>query len=86
MPEIIVYTGPACSWCKRAIELLDERGLRYSLRNVLSSKDSVEEFKKRTGNADTVPQILVGDHLIGGHDDLLAVIDTPFFSTLIGDQ
>ena len=85
MKPVTVYTGPNCKWCTRAIAMLDERNVPYQLRNVYASPSVAEEFTKDTNGATTVPQILVGDTLIGGHDDLLKIINTPEFQQMIGD-
>lgn len=69
-PRILVFGKSNCPWCVRAIDLLNSRRLPFTYVNLEESRDMVPEFRRLTNDAKTVPQILVGSHLIGGFDQL----------------
>ena len=83
---ITVYSAPNCPYCIRAKALLEDRGLNFTEVDIYDSREAASEFVQRTNGAKTVPQILVGEVIIGGFDDLSAKIDTPNFHKLLGDQ
>ncbi len=77
MPDSIGFTiikqaGFDCPWCTRAIELLDERGLAYSIRN-LSKSQLLEEAAH--AKMSSIPIIYHGVRLVGGHAELVIYLD-----------
>lgn len=86
MTQITIFTSKNCIWCERAKEQLLTRGYTFKEVDVLSSPEARDLFLKQTNGAKTVPQIFAGDHHIGGHDDLMKVIDTSKFHQLTGGQ
>ncbi len=72
MPEIIIYTGRLCPYCTMAKRLLDRKGVSYSEIDVDSEPDLRQQLMEKTQRR-TVPQIYIGDHHIGGFDDLQAL-------------
>lgn len=62
-----VISADGCKWCEKAVDLLEERGLPYSLRKV---EGHTLGLMKLAGLR-TVPQIFDEnkDH-IGGYEDL----------------
>lgn len=75
MPKNIVtiYGQDGCAYCVRACTFLAQRGYAYDYRNLTNDTLLQAEFTERTGGATTVPQIFIGEELIGGHDDLIAL-------------
>lgn len=73
MPDIVIYTGPNCPYCVRAKALLDRKGLAYREINAWADDATRDEMTRRAGGRRTVPQIFVGDHHVGGCDDLYAL-------------
>lgn len=71
MSSITLYTTNACPFCVRAKALLDARGLAYEEINLGRDPETRAELAQRTGMM-TFPQILVGERLVGGFDDLSA--------------
>ena len=73
MPRVLMYCTEVCPYCVRAEQLLRARGvaeiekvrvdLQPELRIVMTEK---------TGRR-TVPQIYIGEHHVGGYDDLAAL-------------
>lgn len=87
MPRVVVYTRDHCSYCTLAKQALYERGIRYhevDLTRGRRTAEDMEMFKADAPGAQTLPQILAGGRLVGGWDDLAAMIDTPAFQELIG--
>jgi len=54
-----------------AYQLLDEKGVVYEKISVDDNPDIWEEINLKTGR-NTVPQIYINDHYVGGFDDLSA--------------
>jgi glutaredoxin 3 len=55
-----------------AKRLLDKKGARYTELNVDSQPGLREEMMRKTRRR-TVPQIYIGEHHVGGFDDLYAL-------------
>ncbi|EHN11685.1 glutaredoxin [Patulibacter medicamentivorans] len=70
-PAITVYTTNACPYCVRAKALLEARGIAYEEVNLGRDPETRLELSQRTGMM-TFPQILVGDTVVGGFDELAA--------------
>ena len=73
MQPVTIYTTPYCPYCIRAKMLLDERGVT-ELNEIRIDQDRElrKQMIERTGRR-TVPQIYIGDHHVGGCDDLHAL-------------
>jgi len=73
MPLIEIYTQPVCSFCARALQLFDRKGVSY--REISAPHGTPErlEARRRSGGRTTVPQIFIDGVAIGGCDDLLAL-------------
>ena len=71
-PEITVYYSPFCPYCTWAKQLLDGKGVEYSLINVNDDEMIRQEMEDRSGR-NTVPQIFIGEVHVGGFDDLSAL-------------
>ena len=72
-PEIVMYSSGWCPYCVRARALLERKGLAY--REIKIDEDPAERdaMLARSGVRRTVPQIFVGDHHVGGFDELYAL-------------
>ncbi|MDH5472117.1 MAG: glutaredoxin 3 [Gammaproteobacteria bacterium] len=70
--EVIIYYAPFCPYCAWAQQLLDDKGVKYTLINVKDDDALRSEMEDRS-NRNTVPQIFVGDYHVGGYDDLSAL-------------
>jgi len=70
-PKITVYTTDPCSFCARAKGLLASRGVSYEEINLSRDPEGRLELVQRTGMM-SFPQIVVGERLIGGFNELLA--------------
>lgn len=69
MATVLVYTTSYCPYCTRAIQLLERKGVDYEARRVDLDASEREVMVARS-HRDTVPQIFIGAHHVGGYDDL----------------
>ena len=73
MAKVTVYTMDHCPFCERAKALLKQRGVEYAEIRVPMDDDAQwEALEKKTGMK-TMPQIMNGETLIGGFNDLDAI-------------
>jgi glutaredoxin 3 len=70
MRPVKVYTTDPCARCVNAKALLQRRGIPYREINLAKDPDGRAELSRRTGMM-TFPQIVIGEHIVGGFDDLL---------------
>ena len=70
MNKITVYTTEPCGYCRQAKALLSKRGLEFDEINLALDADGRAELASRTGMM-TFPQVIIGEELVGGFDQLL---------------
>ncbi|NUY39901.1 glutaredoxin [Wolbachia endosymbiont of Litomosoides brasiliensis] len=74
--KVVIYIKQYCPFCKKAKELLDEKGVKYEEIGVLEKPDLFNDIKSKY-NVRTVPQIFIVDengnyvHHIAGYDKLI---------------
>jgi glutaredoxin 3 len=73
MPKVEIYTSQLCGYCYRAKKLLAERGIAFTEIDVGADCGLRETMVTRAGGRRTVPQIFIGNHHVGGCDDLYAL-------------
>jgi glutaredoxin 3 len=71
MSSVTIYTADQCQRCVNAKALLERRGVDYAEVNLAKDPDGRAELVARTGMM-TFPQIVVGEHVVGGFEDLAA--------------
>lgn len=67
MKHVKIYSFEVCPFCVQAKLLL--QGLDVDFEEIIIDRDEVQELAKKT-NMLSVPQIFIGDELIGGFTDL----------------
>lgn len=73
MAEIIMYATAVCPYCVNAERLLKSKGIAQITKiRVDLEPEKRTEMMQRTGRR-TVPQIYIGEHYVGGCDDLHAL-------------
>ena len=72
-PDIVVYSTGWCPYCVRARALLERKGLPFREIKVDEDPAEREAMLARSGGRRTVPQIFIGDHHVGGFDELYAL-------------
>jgi len=72
-PKVEIYTKMGCGYCHRAKSLLDGKGVDYEEFDITMGGPKRDEMRSRAPNANTVPQIFIGDTHVGGSDELAAL-------------
>lgn len=75
MANFLMYTRPNCGYCTKAKALLEGLGHTIEQRDI-SEPTILQELRSSYPEARTVPQIYIGGFRIGGHDDLVRMIDS----------
>ena len=71
-PAVVMYTTDWCPYCERARRLLASKNVSIEEIDVASAAEKRAEMQTRSGRR-SVPQIFIGDHHVGGSDELLAL-------------
>ncbi|MBS1199940.1 MAG: glutaredoxin [Proteobacteria bacterium] len=82
-PPVTIYSSAWCGYCMRAKALLDSRGIAYKEIDVDGNRALREEMIARSGRR-TVPQVFIGEHHVGGSDDLAAAARSGELDRLLG--
>ena len=75
--KVEIYYWTTCPFCKRALALLDAKGVKYEGYDITGDEAARSKMVKRTGGPKSVPQI------IGGCDDLHALDSKGKLDTLL---
>lgn len=67
---VLMYSKSWCPYCERARELLQRKGVAFQEIDIDTVPGQRAEMIRRSGGRYTVPQIFIGEHLVGGSDDL----------------
>jgi len=80
-----MYSTRVCPYCVMAEKLLQKKGVA-NLEKILIDADPAQReiMMARTGRR-TVPQIYIGDHHVGGYDDLAALDRAGKLDALLAD-
>jgi glutaredoxin 3 len=70
LPPIVIYTKSSCPYCRAAKDLLRRKGAPFEEIGVDGDRAGQAAMAERAGGRSTVPQIFIGDALVGGCDDL----------------
>jgi glutaredoxin 3 len=73
MTPVTIYTTSLCPYCQMAKELLARKNVPYSEIDVTGKSELREEMRIKAGGRNSVPQIWIGKHHVGGCDDLHAL-------------
>ncbi|HCU23680.1 MAG TPA: glutaredoxin 3 [Deltaproteobacteria bacterium] len=71
MSKVKIYTTDYCPFCTAAKAHFERKGIAFEEIDV-SDAQAKSELKARTGWR-TVPQIFIGDELIGGYQEMMAL-------------
>ena len=63
--KIEIFMRPTCSYSRRAIKLLESKGVPFTEINIAGDPGKKPEMMTRTGGRSTVPQIFVDGFHIG---------------------
>ena len=68
-PVITLYSTAICPYCVAAKNFLKSKGLSWTEVRIDTAPGEREKMVERTRRT-SVPQIFVGDHHVGGYDDM----------------
>ena len=72
MPTITMYRTTWCSYCNAAKAFFKQKQLAFQEIDLTEDDEGRQALVARTGRT-SVPQIFIGDHHVGGYDDLRAL-------------
>jgi len=73
MPRTEIYFKSWCPYSRRALALLDSKGVNYKGIDLTHGAEEQErEMRERAGRT-SVPQIFVDGRHLGGYDDIAAL-------------
>ncbi|ABW31860.1 glutaredoxin 3 [Acaryochloris marina] len=85
MANIEIYTWSTCPFCRRAKQLLDQKGATYTEYQIDGDEAARDQMVARgTNGRRSVPQIFINDQHIGGSDDLYALERQGALDKLLG--
>ncbi|MFN3868123.1 MAG: glutaredoxin 3 [Hyphomicrobiaceae bacterium] len=73
MAKVTIYTTMFCPYCHMAKDLLHKKGIVFEEIDVNTRAGLRAEMREKAGGRNTVPQIWIGQHHVGGCDDLYAL-------------
>jgi glutaredoxin 3 len=72
-PKVTMYSTAVCPYCINAERLLTSKGVQNIEKIRIDLQPELRmEMMEKTGRR-TVPQIYIGEHYVGGFDDLRAL-------------
>jgi glutaredoxin 3 len=71
--RVLMYCTAACPFCQSAERLLADKGAQVDKVRVDLEPERRGEMVQKSGGRRTVPQIWIGEHHVGGCDDLYAL-------------
>jgi glutaredoxin 3 len=80
--RVVMYTTGWCPYCQQSRKLLAAKNVGFEEIDIESAPEKRAEMQTRSGRR-TVPQIFIGDHHVGGCDDLLALEDAGSLDALL---
>jgi glutaredoxin 3 len=69
---VLIYTSGFCPYCSWARRMLEGKGVQYHEIRVDKDPGQRGVMEKRSGRT-SVPQIFIGDHHVGGYDEMAAL-------------
>jgi glutaredoxin 3 len=84
MKPVVVYSTRVCPYCVLAKRLLESKGVPFNEVRIDADVTQRDEMMRRTGRR-TVPQVFVGDHHVGGFEELAALERAGQLDPLLND-
>ncbi len=67
----IVYSKRNCSFCDRAIDLIEYQGFQVQVKKIDENSEYFQEMRNLAPSMRTMPVIFKDNNLIGGFSDLV---------------
>jgi len=84
MAKVTIYTTSLCPYCHMAKELLRAKCVAFEEVDVTGKATLRAEMSSKAGGRHTVPQIWIGEHHVGGCDDLMSLERSGKLDPLLG--
>ena len=84
MKKVVIYTGDLCIHCDWAIDLLNQKNIKFTEYNVAKDLEKREEMLKKSNGSRTVPQIFIDDYHVGGNRELQTLNREGKLNSLLG--
>jgi glutaredoxin 3 len=85
MSPVTVYTTDRCSFCVRVKMLLNSREIPFEEVSLARDPEAFVALAQKTGMM-TLPQVVVGDKLIGGYRETVAADQSGALARLLDDE
>jgi glutaredoxin 3 len=72
MKKITIYSGNPCPFCAAAKALLKTKDVEIEEFDIRKDPAKAKEMLQKTNGARSIPQIFIGNHYVGGNDQLQA--------------
>lgn len=82
--NIEIYGTGTCFYCVAAKNFLAARKLAYTEVRVDLYPQEYAKMLQRSGGRRSVPQIFIGEHHVGGYDDLVKLAHSGGLEPLLG--
>lgn len=73
MVKVVMYCTEVCPYCVRAEQLLARKGVTEIEKIRVDLQPGLREAMMEKTGRRTVPQIYIGEHHVGGYDDMAAL-------------
>ncbi|HKZ74907.1 MAG TPA: glutaredoxin 3 [Steroidobacteraceae bacterium] len=83
MRKVVMYTTAWCGYCERVRSLFRRKGIEFDEIDVETSAEARREMLSRSGSR-SVPQIFIGEHHVGGSDEVLALEASGKLDAMLG--
>ncbi len=70
MKKATMYSGDPCPYCNAAKALLKSKNVEIVEFDIWQDSSKAKEMLQRTNGARTIPQIFIGEHYVGGNEQL----------------
>lgn len=80
MAEFTVYGRPGCMYCHHAVKLLENHNIEFDYIDIYKKNISKGDVSKKINQpVSTMPQILHGEHYVGGCTELMSYMKSGDF-------
>ena len=83
--NVEIYTWDHCPYCQRAVQLFDNKAVKYARYRIDGDEAAREKMAERANGKRTVPQVFINDKHIGGCDDTCTLDEKGELDKLIFD-
>ena len=84
MRKVTIYDTELCTTCWSVQSLLDKREIPYEHVIVVEDSDEHEKLTEKTG-METLPQVFVGNILLGGYEETAVAAEAGMLADLLVD-